>query len=102
MPHDVEELVAALDPRQREVFELMASWLTKACQGADNLLNDRSDAGHSMLMSLYGQAYSMRVAMCFLLGLDPMECADKEDAIDDFMRQRWEATDWAGWPDAGC
>lgn len=94
---DVERLVAALPPETRRAFDAMADELTREEIVRARILNDQTDTAFQIKLGLIGEINGIRKGMCCLLGI-PLEEAEHEEAVDTYMRGRWEEQGWEGWP----
>lgn len=94
---DVERLAAALPPEARRAFDAMADEVTRMEISRARILNDRDQTTLYVKLELNGEIGGLRKGMCFLLGIPPEE-AEHEEAVDTYMRGRWEDQGWEGWP----
>lgn len=94
---DVEHLAAALPSETRRAFDAMADGVTRMEISRARILNDHGQTALYVKLELNGEIGGLRKGMCFLLGIPPEE-AEHEEAVDTYMRGRWEEQGWEGWP----
>lgn len=94
---DVERLVSALPSKAQRAFNAMADELTRQEIVRARILSDRDETALYLKLGLIGEINGIRKGMCCLLGI-PLEQAEHEEAVDTYMRARWEEQDWEGWP----
>ena len=94
---DVELLAAALPSEAQRAFDAMADEVTRMEISRARILNDHGQDALYVKLELNGEIGGLRKGMCFLLGI-PLEEAEHEEAVDTYMRGRWEDQGWKGWP----
>jgi hypothetical protein len=94
---DVERLVAALPTEARRAFDAMADEVTRMEISRARILNDHDQAALYVKLELNGEISGLRKGICCLLGI-PLEESEHEEAVDTYMRGRWEEQGWEGWP----
>lgn len=95
---DVGRLVNALPSEARRAFDAMAAELTRQEISRAHIINDPGETALYIKLELNGEIGGIRKGICCLLGI-PLEEAEHEEAVDSYMRWRWDESGWEGWPE---